>query len=240
VVVNNFSWFRLNFLPIILVVVITMENNKENNAVPTLKAGSGKSSGLALKVGTNITLGKTIKKRRKELGITQVKLAKMVGVSETTIQNWEAGTWPKGDYAIALAKALDCSLDWLLMDKGPEPGPPSMEKQIDKPEPLYNKVEAQGVGVSEVEYDGRVDDFGKAVAGLREIFDSRDPVLIPAIQANIHAFQISVRRERHIQQQSEEITALKKENTNIKARLEALEKRLPGPPKDENTEKKVM
>ena len=212
-----------------------MENNKENNAVPTLKAGSGKSSDLAVEVGTNIALRKTIKKRRKELDITQVELGKMVGVSETTIQNWEAGTWPKGKYIVTLAEALKCSTDYLLTNKGET----EIKKQV---APLYNKEDDLiDRGAEQVaEYGGGVDDFGKAAAGLKEIFDSRDPVLIPAIQANIRAFRISVRRERHIQQQADEITALKNENTNIKARLEAVEKRLPGPPKDEHTEKKVM
>ncbi len=62
-----------------------------------------------------------------------------------------------------------------------------------------------------------MDDFGKAASGLKEIFDSGDPVLIPAIQANIHAFQISVRREAHIQEQTKEINDLKK-------RMESLER----------------
>ena len=206
--------------------------------VPTLKIGSDKSSDLASKVGTAI-FAKNFKKRRNDLGYSQQKISNLTGVGLKTIQNYEAGSLPKGDYAIALAEVLDCSLDWLLMDKGPEPEPPGEEKQIDKPEPLYNKVEAPGVGDQMVEYGGGVDDFGKAVAGLKEIFDSQDPVLIPAIQANIHAFQISVRRERQLKQQAKEITALKNENTNTKARLEAIEKRLKEIP-EENIEKKAM
>jgi transcriptional regulator with XRE-family HTH domain len=216
-----------------------MANNKENSVVPASKSGSGSGSGLKAS-SRNQIFAKKLKERRELFGFTQVELAEKIGSNKGTIQNYESGSLPKGDYVITLAKVLDCSLDWLLMDKGPEPGPPGEEKQIDKTEPLYNKVETPGVGDRMVEYNAGVDAFGKAVAGLKEIFDSRDPVLIPAIQANIHAFQISVRRERHIQQQSNEITALKKENTNIKARLEAIEKRLPAPPKDENTEKKVM
>ncbi|MCK4529318.1 hypothetical protein KAW18_18295 [candidate division WOR-3 bacterium] len=49
-----------------------------------------------------------------------------------------------------------------------------------------------------------------------------------------------LRREHHIQQQTNKISALEKENTNIKTRLEAIEKRLPQTPEDKNTEKKVM
>ena len=63
---------------------------------------------------------------------------------------------------------------------------------------IQNKKESDHVTAPGVEYNGDMDDFGKATSGLKEIFDSGDPVLIPAIQANIHAFQISVRREAHI------------------------------------------
>ncbi len=61
-----------------------------------------------------------------------------------------------------------------------------------------------------------MDDFGKAASGLKEIFDSGDPLLIPTIQANIHAFQISVRREAHIQEQTKEINDLKNGRRHLK------------------------
>ena len=53
-----------------------------------------------------------------------------------------------------------------------------------------------------VEYNSDMDDFGKAASGLKEIFDSGDPALILAIQADIHAFQISARRETQINERS--------------------------------------
>ena len=133
---------------------------------------------------------------------------------------------------------------WLMENRGePFPGAREEYPEVCGPEvdtPLYNKVEdlidrvAEPVAV----YAGGVDDFGKAAAGLKEIFDSRDPVLIPAIQSNIRAFQISVRREHRIQQQANKISALEEENASIKSRLDTIEKRLPPP--GENTEKKVM
>lgn len=60
--------------------------------------------------------------------------------------------------------------------------------------------------------------FGKASEGLKEIFDSQDPVLIPAIEANIRAFQLSVRRDRQIQQQAAEIEILNKRVAALEAR----------------------
>lgn len=38
-----------------------------------------------------MALSAEIKKRRKELGLTLAELAKMVGVSEATVQRWESG-----------------------------------------------------------------------------------------------------------------------------------------------------
>lgn len=141
---------------------------------------------------------------------------------------------------------------WLMENRGepflgarekyPEVCGPEGTRQeaIDKKSHIYNKEDAPGVNDKMVEYGAGVDEFGKAVAGLREIFDSQDPVLIPAIQANIHAFKISVRRERQVQQQTNKINALEKECDNLKTRLEAIENRLSAPPEGENTEKKAM
>lgn len=119
-----------------------MEDIKKNSVVPALKSGSGVGSGLEASGRNQYWFGKLVKKRREALKISQEKLGKMVGVSTTTIQNWEAGTWPNGKYIVTLGKVLKCSLDYLLTNKEPEPGPPGKEKQIDKPEPLYNKVES--------------------------------------------------------------------------------------------------
>ena len=75
------------------------------------------------------------------------------------------------------------------MDRGPEPGPPGMEKQIDKAEPLYNKVEAPGVGDQMVEYN---------------------------IGGNL--------KDKLIRSQEKLITHLEKENSDLKARLDTIEK----------------
>lgn len=197
-----------------------MGNNDYNDMVPAVNGGSGAGSGAEVS-SRNLSFGKKLRERRELFGFTQVGLANKLGCDKGTIQNWEAGSLPKGDYAIALAELLECSLDWLLMNSGPKPGPPGREKQTDKPGPLYNKVEALDMYVAApgVEYNDGLDDFGRAVSGLKDIFNSGDPVLIPAIQANIHAFQISVRRETHIQEQTKEISDLKK-------RLDALERHI--------------
>ena len=59
--------------------------------------------------------GIRVKRRREELGISQQNLATMVGVSLTTIQNYEGGQLPKGMHAIRLGLSLSISLDTLLL-----------------------------------------------------------------------------------------------------------------------------
>lgn len=56
-----------------------------------------------------------IKKFRKLKGLTQEELAMMLGVSRTTLGNWESGTRiPPLDQYCELAYLLDCSLDELV------------------------------------------------------------------------------------------------------------------------------
>lgn len=60
------------------------------------------------------TMGERIRARRKEMKIRQDALGKMVGVSNAAISQWERSeTEPKGDNLLALAKALDCSPNYL-------------------------------------------------------------------------------------------------------------------------------
>ncbi len=60
-------------------------------------------------------MGDRIHARRKELKINQAALGKMVGVSNVAISQWERGeTEPRGDNLLALAKALQCTPEFLL------------------------------------------------------------------------------------------------------------------------------
>jgi transcriptional regulator with XRE-family HTH domain len=55
-----------------------------------------------------------MKSARKQINLSQKELGDAVGVSTVTIQNYENGQFPKGEYLIALARELQCSTDWLL------------------------------------------------------------------------------------------------------------------------------
>ena len=57
-----------------------------------------------------------IKKRRKELGLTLVQLAELVGLRDATIQRYESGEIQniKKDTVLKLAKVLKCSPGYLM------------------------------------------------------------------------------------------------------------------------------
>jgi len=59
-----------------------------------------------------------LKRRRKALGLTQKQLADAVGISAKTIQKFEYGDIPKGPNLLRLSRALNCSIDWLLLGSG--------------------------------------------------------------------------------------------------------------------------
>ncbi|MGE9985303.1 XRE family transcriptional regulator [Desulfovibrio sp. SGI.169] len=63
-----------------------------------------------------------LRRRRLQLELRKRELAAQVGVSLTTIQQYENGQMPKGEYAVRLSEALRCSLDWLLAGKGDADG----------------------------------------------------------------------------------------------------------------------
>jgi transcriptional regulator with XRE-family HTH domain len=58
---------------------------------------------------------------RTGLNLSQLQLAKKIGSSHGSIQNYENGSLPKGEFAIKLAEMFECSIDWLLTGKGEAP-----------------------------------------------------------------------------------------------------------------------
>ena len=59
-----------------------------------------------------------LKARRKALQLTQIQLAKATEISSKTIQKYEYGDTPKGPNLLRLSRALNCSVDWLLLGSG--------------------------------------------------------------------------------------------------------------------------
>ncbi len=93
-------------------------NNPQADTVPTLREK------IALYAANG--LGKRVRDARKRNNLSQSQLARKVGVSVTTIQNYESNKYPKGEHAVSLSLALGCSLDWLLtgVDTSTQPEPP--------------------------------------------------------------------------------------------------------------------
>lgn len=63
------------------------------------------------------TIGTRIKKRRKELKLTQDRLAKAVDVSSVSVSQWESDiTKPSSENLYKLSIALNCDIPWLLVN----------------------------------------------------------------------------------------------------------------------------
>ncbi|MAD75132.1 MAG: XRE family transcriptional regulator [Rheinheimera sp.] len=66
----------------------------------------------------NETMAGRIRKRRKELKLTQDKVADYCGINRVSVSNWETigknGTSPKGANLIALAELLRVTPEWIL------------------------------------------------------------------------------------------------------------------------------
>lgn len=66
-----------------------------------------------------INIHERIRATRKRAGMTQVDLAKMVGVARVSLTQWESGdTSPKGENLLKLARALGVTPDWLISGRG--------------------------------------------------------------------------------------------------------------------------
>ncbi|MBR3805596.1 MAG: helix-turn-helix transcriptional regulator [Clostridia bacterium] len=62
-----------------------------------------------------MTLGERLKMYRRQTGLSQEKIAEMLGVSRQAVTKWELGqTTPSSDNLIALANLYDVSLDELI------------------------------------------------------------------------------------------------------------------------------
>lgn len=79
----------------------------------------------------NATIGQRILQRRKEIKMTQRRLAEAAGVSYASISLWESDkTEPRGKNLHSLAEALQCTPTWLLFgDEEQVPGEPIPQEE---------------------------------------------------------------------------------------------------------------
>ena len=60
-------------------------------------------------------IGRKIKELRVDMGITQAKLAKALGITQDSVSLWENGKrLPDTQYVIAICRFFDASADYLL------------------------------------------------------------------------------------------------------------------------------
>lgn len=85
-------------------------------------------------------LGKRLKEKRLQLGFSQAILAEKSGVKQGTISRIERGNQRKSEYADQLAKALGCTIEWLLTGKDEHTiNEPKSEYAKSSPIPLFAK-----------------------------------------------------------------------------------------------------
>jgi transcriptional regulator with XRE-family HTH domain len=112
-------------------------------------------------------------------------LANAIGVSYSAILQWCNGeNLPDGKRLLAISEKFGVSLDWLLAGK--DPGADFMSTWTE--------------------------DVVRACHSLKEILEARDPIIAPALQANLAAFREAVKR--------------KVDNDALKKRLDTVEKKL--------------
>ncbi|ECJ2444978.1 helix-turn-helix domain-containing protein [Salmonella enterica subsp. diarizonae] len=116
----------------------------------------------------NMKMCDRITMRRKELGLTQRALAKMVGLSGVSILKWENGqNEPSGKNLFALSNALKCSPTWLLFgdeDKSPTPAddlPLTLDQQQQQLLDLFNQLPESEKSNLIKEVSARVDNFNR-------------------------------------------------------------------------------
>lgn len=116
------------------------------------------------------TLGHRILRRRKDIGLPQRDLGKLLGVSHATISLWESDkTEPSGKNLHALARALQCTPTWILFgdeDQVPsEPSPVDMQTQLTPDEELvldlYRSLPESEQQAQIQTLKARVDNFNK-------------------------------------------------------------------------------
>ncbi len=186
------------------------------------------------KRGTLNSFGERLRERRDFLGMTQGDIVKKSGISLASIQSYERGNIPKGDYLLILSDLLDCSIDWLL--KGTEAR--ESASPAAQPEP-----QAAPASTPQPEEDFKMSDM---ITKTVEVLES-DTIYRTALASNINAFHQAVRSERLLAQLvvrmeameakldrmaeiEARMTELEKENAELKRRLER---------QDENTAKAV-
>ncbi|GAU08109.1 helix-turn-helix domain-containing protein [Desulfoplanes formicivorans] len=159
---------------------------------------SNKSSHL----GSHLTQGTAnqnsfafrLRKARESIGITQKELAKKIGVVPNSVQNYEGGTFPKGDVVAKIAEALNVSTDWLLSGKE-ELAPYGTGGDSGA---INNDTAPEHERVAKTLEDGQDFNTAEIISKTIEILESKT-VFTTAIVSNIEAFHEAIQMKKELQ-----------------------------------------
>lgn len=152
-----------------------------------------------------------LKSKREELGLTQLILANKLGISLSSVQNYESGKLPRGEHLLGLSRVLSCSIDWLMFGEeahslNSQPLPATGE-----PPPLDD--------------DFKMSDMLTMTA---EVLES-ETIFRTALASNIRAFHQAVRSERtlsslidRVELLERKMEGLERENRQLKQNQEQL------------------
>lgn len=114
-----------------------------------------------------------LKERRRELGLSQIKLAKKVGLTQGAIAQLEIGRNQNTIKLIELAVALNTTPEWLLYGTGN----PSSDCTSKKTEP-NNFIKIQDIPFKfDVEFLERIAPNKKSLVGYEQADDSMSPTI---------------------------------------------------------------
>ena len=129
-----------------------------------------------------------LKSARKQNNLSQKELGDAVGVSTVTIQNYENGQYPKGEYLIALSRELGCSTDWLLTGEANEGSTPreTHTKSFFRPQ-RRNEEQPEKRQTNTENAPGHSESVTDLIWKTGKILESNTSYAW-ALSANIHAF----------------------------------------------------
>lgn len=155
---------------------------------------------------------------RNAKAVEKKEVAEEAGVSVASYSQAENGIIPGEKVLIKIARYFNVSEDYLLRGQEEDSQP--------------------GLAVAEGPSQYEASAEALAIQKVIEIMRSNDPVFVPAIQANLRAFQAAIRKDHQLSEQASEIKSLKAElkaiRAKFEARISALEDKPPGddPEKD--------
>jgi transcriptional regulator with XRE-family HTH domain len=174
--------------------------------------------------------------------LSRPEFGQKIGVSQSAVQNYETlNHIPKGDVLQRIHNEYGVDLNWLLTGKGEPYTPYSKGKQEGLPsaegkglwgQTRHHDVDGKQIDVTlftppstQPSPDPRVlNPFVRGVGALQTIFDSGNPLLISAVQANLTAFEQAALQDRYLAEQSKKIQKLEEECEVLKKKIDTLEK----------------